>query len=63
MRHRAGRIGLNHEFDKKRVKPVSHVGMWLKNKDCNLVAICDKDKKQFSKAKKLKKSLFILIQY
>ena len=53
----AGRIGLNHEFDKKRIKPASHVGMWLKNKDCNLVAVCDKDEKQFLKAKKLKKNL------
>ena len=34
----AGRIGLFHEFDKKRVKPASHVGMWLKNKDCELLA-------------------------
>ena len=49
----AGRIGLSHEFDKKRLKPASHVGMWLKNKKCRLVAICDKNKKQFKRAKKL----------
>ncbi len=52
-----GRIGLSHEFDTKRVKPASHVGMWIKNKKCNLKAICDKNKSQFSKAKKLKKDL------
>ena len=46
-----------HEFDKKRLKPASHVGMWLKNKKCRLVAICDKNKKQFNRAKKLNKNI------
>ncbi len=31
--------------------------MWIKNKKCNLKAICDKNKSQFLKAKKLKKDL------
>ena len=31
----AGRIGLKLEFDKKRLKPASHFGMWAKNKNCN----------------------------
>ena len=53
----AGRIGLNHEFDKKRIKPASHVGMWLKNKKCKLLAICDKQKSQFLKVKKLSKNI------
>ena len=53
----AGRIGLSHEFDKKRLKPASHVGMWLKNKKCRLVAICDKNKKQFNRAKKLNENI------
>lgn len=53
----AGRIGLSHEFDKKRLKPASHVGMWLKNKHCKLVAICDKQTNQFDKAKKLNKKI------
>ena len=30
----SGRIGLTSEFDSKRLKPASHFGMWLKNKDC-----------------------------
>ena len=37
----AGRIGLYHEFDKKRVKPASHAGMWHKYQKTNLRAICD----------------------
>ena len=53
----AGRIGLSHEFDKKRLKPASHVGMWLKNTKCELVAICDTQKNQFHKAKKLNKNI------
>ena len=38
-----GRIGLTHEFDNKRIKPASHVGMWIENKNCDLIAICDKN--------------------
>ena len=53
----AGRIGLSQEFDKKRLKPASHVGMCLKNKKCRLVAICDKNKKQFNRAKKLNENI------
>ena len=53
----AGRIGLSHEFDNKRIKPASHVGMWVRNKNCNLVAICDKNLSQYKKAKKLKKNI------
>ena len=51
----SGRIGLTSEFDKKRLKPASHFGMWLKNRDCELVSICDKNKSAFQKAKILKK--------
>ncbi len=53
----SGRIGLTSEFDKKRLKPASHFGMWLKNKDCELVSICDKNKSAFKKAKILKKQI------
>ena len=28
----AGRIGFKLEFDKKRIKPASHYGMWIRNK-------------------------------
>ena len=52
-----GRIGLSSEFDSRRLKPASHFGMWLKNKDCNLVSICDKNESAFAKAKKLKKNI------
>ena len=51
MRHRSGKNRFNHELIRKRVQPVSHVGMWLKNKDCNLVAICDKIRNNFQKQK------------
>ena len=53
----SGRIGLTSEFDSKRLKPASHFGMWLKNKDCELVSICDKNKSAFNKAKTLKKNI------
>ncbi len=53
----AGRIGLSHEFDKKRIKPASHVGMWARNRNCDLVAICDKNFSQYKKAKKIKKNI------
>ena len=53
----AGRIGLSHEFDSKRIKPASHVGMWTKNKNCQLVAICDKNFNQYKKAKRLEKNI------
>jgi len=53
----AGRIGLFHEFDKKRIKPASHFGMWQKNKNCKLLAICDKNPKNYLIAKKLNKKI------
>ena len=39
----AGRIGLYLEADKKRLKPATHFGMWLNEKNVNLSAICDKN--------------------
>jgi predicted dehydrogenase len=53
----AGRIGLSHEFDSKRIKPASHVGMWAKNKNCDLVAICDKNFSQYKKVKRIEKNI------
>ena len=53
----AGRIGLSHEFDKKRIKPASHFGMWLRDKRCKLVAICDKNPKNYLLARKLDKKI------
>ena len=51
----AGRIGFSLEFDKKRKKPASHLGMWKANKKINLVAVCEKkplDKKLLNKISK-----------
>lgn len=39
----AGRIGFKLEFDKKRIKPASHYGMWLKNKKIKLSAFAEKN--------------------
>lgn len=40
----AGRIGFKLENDLKRKKPATHFGMWIKNKNVKLCAICDKNK-------------------
>ena len=53
----AGRIGLFLEKDKKGLKPATHFGMWLKERDVNLSAICDKNYKSYLFAKKLKKNI------
>ena len=53
----AGRIGLYHEADKKRLKPASHFGMWIKEKNINLSAICDKNVNSYLFAKKLKENI------
>ena len=53
----AGRIGLFLEADKKRLKPASHFGMWMKEKQINLSAICDKNFDSFLFAKKFKKNI------
>ena len=42
----AGRIGFTLEFDKKRLKPASHIGMWKKNKQVKLSGICEKKNKK-----------------
>ena len=39
-----GRIGFSLEFDKRRKKPATHLGMWTSNRNVNLVGICDKKK-------------------
>ena len=56
----AGRIGLYLEGDKKRLKPASHFGMWLKEKKVNLSAICDKNLNSYKFAKKFKKKHKVL---
>ena len=38
----AGRIGFTLEFDKKRKKPASHLGMWKSNKDIKLSGVSEK---------------------
>lgn len=53
----AGRIGLTHEFDKKRIKPASHVGMWTSFKKTKLLGICDKKIDNFILSKKINKKI------
>jgi len=53
----AGRIGLYLEADKKRLKPATHFGMWLNEKNVTLSAICDKNPKSLQFAKKYKKNI------
>ena len=53
----AGRIGLFHEFDKKRIKPASHAGMWYKYENTNLTAICDVNLKSKKIIKKIDKKI------
>ena len=42
----AGRIGFTLEFDKRRAKPATHIGMWKKNKNVKLSAVCEKNETQ-----------------
>jgi predicted dehydrogenase len=58
-----GRIGMTLELDKLRKKPATHFGMWLKNKDANLIAVCDVDNKKNKIAKKLKSNILFYTDY
>jgi len=49
-----GRIGMLLESDPKRVKPATHVGLWLKHPKTELVAVCDNDPKKFNVIKAMK---------
>lgn len=53
----AGRIGFKLEFDKKRVKPASHFGMWIMNKRFSLKAIADKKNVELKYKKKISKNI------
>lgn len=53
----AGRIGLKLEFDKKRIKPASHYGMWVKNKKFELKGICDNQEIEKKFKKKIKQNI------
>lgn len=55
----SGRIGFKLEFDPKRLKPASHYGMWLANKETELRAICDKKDINYGFKKKIKKKIRI----
>lgn len=48
----SGRIGMLLEDDPKRIKPATHVGMWLRNERTQLVAICDSDPEKLRAAAK-----------
>ena len=49
----AGRIGFLLEKDPKGVKPATHFGMWLKNKNVKLQAVCDKNLKRRKEISKI----------
>jgi len=53
----AGRIGLKLEFDKKRIKPASHYGMWIKNKRFELKGICDNQEIEKNYKKKINQKI------
>ena len=59
----AGRIGLKLEFDKKRLKPATHFGMWIKNKYTNLSSFCDKNSDSLKFAKRLNKKINYYFNY
>ena len=59
----AGRIGFTLEFDKKRLKPASHIGMWKKNKQVKLSGICEKKKIKKTFLKKIPKETNIYKNY
>ena len=53
----AGRIGFQHEYDEKRIKPASHYGMLIGNKKINFKAICDTNSKNLELIKKNNKNI------
>ena len=59
----AGRIGFTLEFDKKRIKPASHIGMWEKNKDVQLTGVCEKKDIKKSQLNKISKRANIYKDY
>ena len=59
----AGRIGFTLEFDKRRAKPATHIGMWEKNKNVKLSAVCEKNEIKKSKLNKISKSAKIYKNY
>lgn len=48
-----GRIGMLHEDDPKRLKPATHVGMWVAHPEVDLIAVCDADESKFDMAERL----------
>lgn len=59
----AGRIGFTLEFDKKRAKPASHIGMWEKNGNVKLSAVCEKKDIKKSQLNKISKGAKIYKDY
>jgi len=49
-----GRIGMFLESDPKRLKPATHVGMWMNHPRVDLAAVCDNDAGKFEKARAMK---------
>lgn len=52
-----GRIGMLLESDPKRIKPATHVGLWLAHPRTELVAVCDNDPKKFEIIKSMKQDV------
>jgi predicted dehydrogenase len=59
----AGRIGFKLEEDNKRIKPATHFGMWLSNKNIKFVGIAEKDKINQKFKKKIPKNIKIFKDY
>ena len=58
-----GRFGFTLEFDKTRSKPASHVGMWAKNKNVKLIAVCEKNEIKKTQLNKITKGAKIYKDY
>lgn len=59
----AGRIGFTLEFDKKRKKPASHLGMWKYNNEVNLIGVCETKNSNKRLLRKIYKKLDIFENY
>ena len=58
----AGRIGMLLESDPKRLKPATHVGMWLSHPEVELAAVCDSNPVNLERAKEYKKDIAIFTE-
>ena len=59
----AGRIGFKLEFDKKRIKPATHYGMWIKDRKFQLKGIAEINKIKKKLSKKINSNIRIYSNY